>query len=93
MGMQKDTLIKKCDRLKELQKQIDELTYELEGIKTELKNDLDEKGVEEIVAGPYTISYKTIVSSRFDSKAFKEKYESLYESFSKESSHRRFTVK
>lgn len=91
--MQKETLIKKCMKLKELQRQIDELNNELEDIKEELKKDMTDRGVDTLQAGGYTITYKPVVSSRFDSKAFKEKYLSLYESFTKEASSMRFQVK
>lgn len=91
--MKKDTVIKKCEKFKELQRQIDELSYELDNIKEELKADMVERGVDEYVVGGFTISYKAVISNRFDSKAFKEKYGSLYENYSRESTSMRFQIK
>lgn len=93
MCMRKDTIIKKLDKLTELQKQIDELSYEVESIKTEMKEEMDKRGVEELVVGPYTVSYKSIVSARVDTKRLKEENPQVYKAFLDESCSRRFTVK
>ena len=41
----------------------------------------------------YSITWKSIVSSRVDSKKLKADYPDIYKEYSKESSSRRFTVK
>ena len=86
------TLVKKIDELKELQKKIDQLTYQLEDIKTEIKSEMDERKVDELVVGPYKISYKEIVSNKFDSKKLKEENEKLYEAYVKVSKYKKLLV-
>jgi putative phage-type endonuclease len=43
--------------------------------------------------GSRKVTWKTVTSQRFDTKAFKEQYPDLYEKFAKPSESRRFTVK
>jgi putative phage-type endonuclease len=43
--------------------------------------------------GIYTITWKTTISNRFDTKAFKIKHPDLYKQFTNESSSRRFLLK
>jgi len=40
----------------------------------------------------FKLRYKTVVSSRFDSKAFKATHEELYKQYSKPTECRRFSV-
>ena len=43
-------------------------------------------------AGAFKVRYKTIVTTRFDSKAFKAENAELYDRYTKESTSKRFTV-
>lgn len=87
------TLQSKLDRYTELKRQIDELGYELDDIKDFVKNEMKRRGKEELVVGPYKVSYKKIVSSSFDTKTFKEAEPETYMMYLKESSSMRFVVK
>ncbi|MBO8169318.1 MAG: YqaJ viral recombinase family protein [Thermoanaerobacteraceae bacterium] len=44
-------------------------------------------------AGDRKVSWKTVVSNRFDSKRFKKDYPELYEMYAKQSQYRRFSIK
>lgn len=93
MCMRTDTIVKKLDRLAEIQRQIDELSYEADEIKEQMKKELESRGEEELVAGPWKVVYKSVFSSRFDSTAFKRDNPSLYGKYLKESVSKRFSVK
>ena len=93
MCMRIDTIIKKLDRLAELQRQIDEMSYEADEIKEQIKKELESRGEEELVAGPWKVVYKSVSSSRFDSAAFKKDNPSMYGKYLKESVSKRFHVK
>jgi putative phage-type endonuclease len=72
------------DRIKELEDKKNE-------VENKLKKELGE--FEAGSVGDYVITWKPIVSKRFNSKAFKSEYPDLYEQFKKESSYRRFMIK
>ena len=94
MCMQEKTLIKKCEEMKELEKQVDRLNYRIDELKNELKKDMVERKVNELRVGDFKISYKEVTSTRFDQKRFKEDHEQLYESYKTQvSSYSKLTVK
>lgn len=78
--------------LKELERMQDELTAEIEAMRDAIKAGLTERNTDTLVAGAFKISWKTVVSSRFDSTAFKKAQPELAAQFTKESTARRFTV-
>lgn len=77
---------------KELQRMSEEIAAEMEAIKDRIKAEISERGTDEIITGEYKIRYKTVKSSRFDTKAFKESHQDLYTAFVKESVTTRFTI-
>ena len=68
----------------DLQKQID-------AIEADIKADMGDTEIVE--TANYRITWQTIFSKRFDSKAFKAAHEKLYNQFVKSSESKRFTVK
>ena len=86
---QLDNRVKK---LQELEAQQRELEKQAEAIRTELKADLESKGEEEHDTGSFIIRWKEIITRRLDSKALKAALPDVFESFSRESSSRRFTI-
>jgi predicted phage-related endonuclease len=84
---------KKAEEYLRIKKEIDELNYQLDELKTFMKDELTKRGVEELKAGPYTISNKGFSSSRFDTTAFKNGNPEVYEMYLKESTQTRFSVK
>ena len=82
----------KARRLKMLKNRQEELQAEIDQIEADLKADLEYRGVEELHAGPFTVIWKMIHSSRFDSKSFREKYGKLYKEFTIPSDYRKFSV-
>lgn len=90
--MSMNELTKKVRELKELKAMADELAAEITAIEDDLKAEMTAQGVDEMTVDVFKLRYKTVVSSRFDSKAFKATHEELYKQYSKPTECRRFTV-
>lgn len=82
----------RINKIKALEAEIKELEVELDSIKDELKADMRCKDVEEVATPNFTVRYKTIISNRFDSTAFKKAEPKMYEAYVKSSESRRFTI-
>lgn len=79
-------------KLKELEEQQKALEQEIDSLKEEIKKDLEAKGTEELQVGIFIIRFTSVLSSRFDTKRFKEQYRDLYNQFTKQTASRRFTI-
>lgn len=90
--MTKAEMISKVRELKGLQQMADELTAEIESLKDELKAEMTAEGKDEITVDVFTLRYKAVTSSRFDSKAFKATHAELYSQYSKPTTSKRFTI-
>ena len=90
--MGKRALENRVKKLQELEKQIAELEAEADAVRDEIKADMEAKGVDEIETQNYKVRWKEIVSNKFDSKAFKKDYETLYNHFLRKSVSKRFTI-
>lgn len=82
----------RCKKLQALQAQIAQLEAEAEGVKTELKAEMEQRGVCELSAGAFVLRWKEIVTKKLDGKALKAAMPAIYEQFCKSSSCRRFTL-
>lgn len=82
------TTIVELKRLENVKENIDKHIKEKENI---LKEYMTTKHIEELYgkAGEKVI-YREVISNRFDTKSFKEKFESLYELYSKKTKNLRF---
>ena len=63
-----------------------------DAIREAIKEEMIQRGTEELAAGAYIIRYTSVISNRFDSTTFKRLYADLYKDFTKPVSSRRFTV-
>lgn len=79
-------------KLQAIEAQRKELEAVAEAIRTELKADMEERGVEELRTQNFILRWKEIVSSRIDSKALKAALPDVYGQFCRVSSSRRFTI-
>lgn len=82
----------RINKIRALEAEIKELEAELDSIKDELKADMRTRDVEEVATPNFTVRYKTIISNRFDSTAFKKAEPKMYEAYVKSSESRRFTI-
>ena len=85
-------LIQKIEDLKALEELIKEAEQEVESIRDEIKSQMLEDGVEELTAGTHIVRWTTTLTNRFDTTAFKKKYDELYRAFTKQTTSRRFSI-
>lgn len=90
--MSKIEMVSKVRELKELKAMAEELAAEIAAIEDIIKAEMLSQGVEEMQVDVFKVRYKTVVSSRFDSKAFKVTHAELYNQYTKQTESRRFTV-
>lgn len=90
--MSTNELQSKIREVKEYQRLMEEMETIVDGLKDEIKAEMKALGAQELTAGEYKVRYAEVKSSRFDSKAFKEKYSELYNQFVKENVTLRFTI-
>lgn len=79
-------------KLKALEEQKKQLESQIDSLQEEIKKDMESKGIEEMQAGIFIVRFTSVLSSRFDTKRFKEQYGSLYSQFTKQTASRRFSI-
>lgn len=78
-------IIEKCKKYQKLNNEIAKKELEQKQIQAELKKELERKKVDEMNVDIYHFSNKaTKGRTRFDTKAFAEKYPKLFKQFTKE---------
>lgn len=90
--MTKEEMIAKIETLKEYEQLLEEAKAVVESLKDELKTVLVEQNTEEMEVGTYIIRYTSILSTRFDSTAFKKVMPDVYKAYTKQVASKRFTV-
>ena len=86
-----DELEEKLDRSREIDTLLERLTTEKKEIYQQIQEYM---GAAEKASGQrYSVSWKSVLSNRLDSKALKSSHPDIYKQFVKQSSSRRFTVK
>lgn len=88
--MSERELTAKIKEMRELQRMAEEATALAEAIKDEIKIIMGAS--EELCAGEYKITWKSVKSSRFDAAAFRKAMPELAAAFTKETTARRFVV-
>lgn len=83
----------KIEELNEIEKMVEELKAEADAIKDELKSEMSIRGLDQMEVGQYIVRWTSVLSSRFDTKRFKEEYgENIYKQYTKEVSSMRFSI-
>lgn len=82
----------RINKLQKLEAQIKALEAEADAIRNEIKADMEAKGVDELRTKNFVVRWKEIITSRFDSKAFRASMPELYHQFEKPSRSRRLTI-
>ena len=78
--MSRNELIAKIEALNEWEAMMEEAKTEADAIRSSIKAEMEERGVEELQAGS------------FDSAAFKRVHDDLYKAFTKQVASRRFSI-
>ena len=89
--MSNPNLEPKIKELMELRRMKEELDIEIASIEDELKQAMGNE--ETLIAGPFKIDWKTVVSSRIDTTALKKALPDIAERFMKQTTTRRFCVR
>lgn len=90
--MRMNEMESKIQDLRQLQALIDEAQQEAEAIKDAIKASMTAQGAEELRAGEYRITWKTVTASRLDTAALKKAPPDVVERFTKTTTARRFCV-
>lgn len=90
--MNTSEIISRIEELKDLEQLIKEAEEEAESIRNSIKATMLEKNTEELVAGKHIVRWSTVLTTRFDSTAFKKRHEDLYLEYTKQTTSRRFTI-
>lgn len=90
--MSTNDLTSKVKELKELKMMIEELEAEISTIEDEIKAEMTARETNELMLDMFKISWKEVVSNRFDSKAFKATHAELYSQYTKQTTTKRFSV-
>lgn len=88
--MSEAELAAKIRQMREMQRMAEEATAEAEAIKDEIKAIMGDS--EELYAGEYKVTWRSVTSSRLDSKALAKALPEIAERFTKTSTTRRFVV-
>lgn len=81
-------IIKEIKEYEEMQKA---LKTEVEKLKQECIEYMEDQGVDEVLTDEGKITYREVISKRFDSTSYKKEYLKLYESYMKQTASMRFT--
>jgi len=83
----------RIEKMQEWEALAEEAKKEAEFIKAEIKEEMQIRSCEELVAGRFVVRFIDVLTTRFDTKRFKEKFgEEVYNAFTKQVSSKRFTV-
>ena len=90
--MSTNELTSKVKDMRELRRMAEELAAEIEGIQDSIKAELTARGADEAQGADWKVTWKPVVTARFDSKAFKSTHSELYEQYTRQSETRRLIV-
>lgn len=79
--------------IKEYQEMQDELKKQIDELKEEAIEWLDENELDEILTDEGKITYREVISKRFNSTAFKKDFGDIYDEYTTKTSNMRFTCK
>ncbi|GKH34913.1 hypothetical protein MCI89_04520 [Muricomes sp. OA1] len=85
-------IVNRVRKLKELEAQQKKIEEQIEALKAEIKADMQRKDLEEQKAGDYMVRFTTVISNRFDGKAFKADHAKLYDQYMRTTESRRFSI-
>lgn len=85
-------LISKVKELQEWQALLDEAESTVEALKDFIKQEMNERGVEEMEVGTNICRFVTVLSNRFDTTSFKKEHAEMYKAFTKQTTSRRFSI-
>ena len=91
--MDNKTINEKIVEIRNFENEIKQMQEVVDSLKDELKDEMTARGVDELDTGTFKLTFKEIISNRFDSKSFQKDNEILYKAYLKESFSKRFMIK
>ena len=82
----------KIEALRSLEELIEEAKAEAESLRDEIKSEMLSRDTEELTAGQYIVRWTSVLSTRFDTTAFKKVMPEVFKAYTKQVSSRRFTI-
>ena len=79
-------------RLRRCRREMDVLKQEAESLEASVKAELEARGVEQVDTAHYRVSWKTVASTRLDTRALKAERPELYARYAVSAVTKRFTV-
>lgn len=79
-------------KLQELYAQVESLKAEITAREAIIKEEMDAREVETLDLGNVIVRFTSVLSSRFDTKAFKKDFADIYALFTKQVASRRFSI-
>ena len=90
--MSKIELLAKIELLNKYEAMIEEMKEEADKVRNSIKAEMEQREVEELIAGQYIVRWTSVLSNRFDSTAFKKVMPEIYKAYTKQVNSRRFTI-
>ena len=91
--MANNEMLKMVEELLTCEALIDELKAEAEEMRNSIKQEMNDRGTEELAVGSHIVRFTSVLTTRFDTKTFKEKMgEEVYKAFTKEVASKRFSI-
>ena len=91
--MANNEMMKRIEELISYEAMIEELRAEAEEIRNSIKDEMDQRDLEELEIGSHIVRFTSVLSTRFDTKRFKEAFgEELYKAYTKEVASKRFSI-
>lgn len=86
-------IIAAVESLTHIESVIAEYEAEAKVLREAIKNEMNIRGIETLNAGSRVVRFTSVLSSRFDTKRFKDTFgESVYRAYLREVASRRFTI-
>ena len=90
--MSTNDLVMKVEKLKELEELLEEVKAEAESVRDEIKQEMLTQDTEELEAGQYIIRWTSVLTTRFDTTAFKKVLPDVYKAYTKQITSRIFSI-
>ena len=91
--MANNEMMKRIEELISYEAMIEELKAEAEEIRNSIKDEMDQRDIEELEIGSHIVRFTSVLSTRFDTKRFKEVFgEEMYKAYTKEVASKRFSI-
>ena len=82
----------RIEKMQEWERLASEAQAEADAIRDTIKAEMLDRNTEELQAGRFIIRWTSILTSRFDSTAFKKAMPDVYKAFLKQSASKRFSI-